>query len=222
MSQLIETSLGTAPTLLLREFSHRIGNEFASAVGAISLAAARSRNIEVKSTLAAVEDLLHNYACVHRCLRMPEHDLWIDATRYLRELCRAVSRSKPDGRDIKLVLAEHQVGMDAARCWRLGLIVSELITNSTRHAFAGRAGSIRVELTASATSYKCVVTDNGRGTRPVRPGHGLGVINALATGLEGSLSQKFGPHGSTSLLIFPIEMGSASPRRPRGVARVAR
>src|SRR5262249_43324930 len=208
---LSETSPGRGPVaeeLLLREFSHRIGNEFASAVGAISLAAARSRNVEVKSALAAVEDLLHNYACVHRCLRMPERDVSIDATAYLRELCLAISRSQLDRRGINLVFVEHAVRMDASRCWRLGLIVSELITNSARHAFAGRAGSIRVELTASATFYKCRVSDNGGSTRPIRPGRGLGIINALARGLEGALRQEFGRHGANSILIFPTEMSS--------------
>jgi RNA polymerase sigma factor (sigma-70 family) len=37
--------------LLLREFSHRINNEFASAIGTIAVAAKRSGNREVKSTL---------------------------------------------------------------------------------------------------------------------------------------------------------------------------
>jgi two-component sensor histidine kinase len=208
MRQLIETSFWPAPAaeeMLLHEFSHRVVNEFASAVGAISLAAARSRNAEVKSALAAVEDLLHNYASVHRCLRMPERDGRAHAPEYLRELCRAISRSQLDRRGINLVFAEHEVRMDAARCWRLGLIVSELITNSARHAFTDRAGLIRVELTASATFYKCDVTDNGRNARVIRPGRGLGIINALANGLEGSISQEFGSRGSRSRLTFPIE-----------------
>jgi two-component sensor histidine kinase len=206
MSQVIEPSLWRPPVaeeVLLREFSHRVGNEFASAAGAISRAAAQARNVEVKSALAAVEDLLHNYASVHRCLRMPEHDVRIDATAYLRELCRAISRSKLDRRGINLLLVEHDVRMDASRCWRVGLIVSELITNSARHAFADRAGVIRVELTASAAFYKCHVADNGCGEPTIRPGQGLTIVHALAKGLEGTISQDFGPHGARSILKFP-------------------
>ena len=44
--------------LLLREYSHRINNEFASAIGAISVAAARSADNEAKAVLAAVWDQL--------------------------------------------------------------------------------------------------------------------------------------------------------------------
>jgi two-component sensor histidine kinase len=72
--------------LLSGEFSHRINNEFASAIGAISVAAARSDNEEVRSTLRAVEDQLHHFAQVHRALQMPEHVVSLDAAAYLRRL----------------------------------------------------------------------------------------------------------------------------------------
>ena len=61
--------------LLLREFSHRINNELASAIGMISLAAEHLGNGEAKAMLAAVQDQLHNYArvqpqCMLRVVRM--------------------------------------------------------------------------------------------------------------------------------------------------------
>jgi two-component sensor histidine kinase len=49
-----------------------------------------------------------------------------------------------DGRGIELVLVERPFKMSSERCWRLGLILSELITNSARHAFAESGGMIRV------------------------------------------------------------------------------
>jgi two-component sensor histidine kinase len=45
--------------LLLRELSHRVKNEFASAIGHVSLIASRSTNEDVKLALAGVADLLH-------------------------------------------------------------------------------------------------------------------------------------------------------------------
>jgi two-component sensor histidine kinase len=59
--------------LLLREFTHRINNDFTSAIIIVSLAAARSRSGEVKAALSAVQDRLQSYASVHRALQMPEH-----------------------------------------------------------------------------------------------------------------------------------------------------
>ena len=109
--------------LLLREFSHRINNEFASAIGALSIAAG-SANDEAKAALAAVQDQLQMYARVHHALRMPEHTSRIDAAAYLRQLCRAISRSRLESKDIELLLVERTFQMNSERCWRLGLIVS--------------------------------------------------------------------------------------------------
>src|SRR3981189_2202246 len=132
--------------LLLREFSHRINNEFASAIGVISIAAARSADDEAKVALAAVRDRLQNYALVHHALQMPKDVSCIDAAAYLRRLCWAISRSKLERNGIELRFVERTFRMNSERCWRLGLIVSELITNAERHAFRNGGGSVRAAL----------------------------------------------------------------------------
>ena len=71
--------------LLLREYSHRINNEFASAIGAISVAAAHSASNEAKAVLAAVQDQLQNYAQVHHALQLPERSSCIDVAAYLQQ-----------------------------------------------------------------------------------------------------------------------------------------
>src|ERR1700681_322520 len=205
MTQTIEPSLSdrliSDAQLLLREYSHRINNEFASAIGVISIAAARSPNDQAKAALSAVRDQLQNYAEVHHALQMPEHSTSIDAGAYLRRLCQAISRSKLDVRSIELLLVERSFQMESERCWRLGLIVSELITNAVRHAFHNGGGAIRVELLPSASFVECRVSDNGPGAANVNHGHGLKIICALAESLGGRIDQQFGPRGATSVLI---------------------
>jgi two-component sensor histidine kinase len=193
-------------SLLLREFSHRINNEFASAIGVISIAKARSANDEAKAALAAVEDRLQNYARVHHALQMPEQTSCIDAAEYLRQLCQAVSRSRLESKSIELRLVEHTFQMNSERCWRLGLIISELITNAERHAFRNGGGLIRVELLPSLSFVECRVMDNGTSEANTQPGHGLKIVEALAKSLGGTIDQRFGPHGATTVLIFPAEI----------------
>jgi two-component sensor histidine kinase len=207
MDQLIETPpserFSSEARLLLREFSHRINNEFASAIGVISIAATRSANDEAKAALVAVQDQLEKYAQVHHALQMPEHRSFIDAAAYLRRLCGAISRSKLDSKGIKLLLIERTLKMDSERCWRLGLIVSELITNAARHAFRDGGGLIRVELVPSTSFVECRVTDNGTREANIRRGSGLKIIDALAESLGGTIDQHFGPQGSTFIMVFP-------------------
>jgi two-component sensor histidine kinase len=204
--------------ILLHELNHRVNNEFANAISIVSAAAA-SGNDKVKGALSRVEDLLHRFADVHRALEMPEYDKPVDAAAYLSQLCRSISRSQLDGRKIELVLAAQPLQLCADHCWRLGMIVFELINNAARHAFPGREGEIRVELMRAGAFAKCSVTDNGSAAPTVRPGHGLKIIDELSKSLGGRCIQKFEPRGSRSILAFPChsELTVTAERSQRAV-----
>ena len=193
--------------LLLHELNHRINNEFAFAINAISVAAARSGNEEVKLALTSVTDLLHRCADVHRALKAPEADTLIDASAHLRQLCFAISRFKLDHKKISLVFVACPLPLQSDRCWRLGMIVHELITNAARHAFSGEGGEIRVELLRAGSVVACKVQDDGSSHQHVRHGRGLMIVEMLAKTLDGRFEQKFENRGSTSMLAFPYEDG---------------
>jgi two-component sensor histidine kinase len=189
--------------VLLHELNHRINNEFTAAIGVATVAAARSGNEEVKAALTDVAELLHRYANVHRLLQMPDHDTLVDAAAYLRQLCLSISRSQLDARQISLVLSAQSLRLQAERCWRLGMIVHELISNAARHAFESRGGAIRVAVWQDGAFVKCSVQDSGSVTTSIAPGHGLKIVNSLSRALGGCLRQTFGVQGSKSLLVFP-------------------
>lgn len=193
--------------ILLHELNHRVNNEFAAAISVVSLAAGRSGNNEVKAALSRVSELLHRYADVHRALQMPEHDTVLDAETYLRQLCLSISRSYLDHRKIKLVLATDPLRLEANRCWRLGMIVYELIINSARHAFAGGEGEIRVELVRVGAIAQCRIIDDGSLAPTAAPGRGLKIVDELSKSLGGRFVQNFGSRGSRSILAFPCDSG---------------
>jgi two-component sensor histidine kinase len=188
---------------LLRELNHRINNEFAAAISAISLVAAQSENDEVKRALTGVTELLHRYADVHHALQMPEHDNPIDAGAYLSQLCLSLSLSKLSDKKIKLLLTTCPLWLQPERCWRLGMIVYELVTNAAKHAFSDGIGEIRVELSRADLLVECRVLDNGLAPAGTKAGQGMKIIDELSKGLEGQFEQRFGAYGSASILIFP-------------------
>ena len=189
--------------VLLHELNHRINNEFCSAISVVSLTAARSRNKEVKAALTDVTELLHHYAGVHHALRMPEHDVRMDAAAYLRRLCLSIRRSKLDQMKIDLVLAAPRLWLQSDRCWLLGMIVYELVTNAARHAFPGGIGGIRVELLRAGKFVECRVLDNGSAPVGFQPGCGLKIVDELTKALDGRFDQKFRVGGSASIVVFP-------------------
>jgi two-component sensor histidine kinase len=143
---------------------------------------------------------------VQLVLRMPDYDTLIDASTYLRQLCHALVRSQLDCQDIELSVRAVPLQLHAVQCWRMGLIVAELVTNSARHAFTGNGGIISVELTNCATGVECCVEDNGSAVEDVRPGRGLRIVAALTEKLGGTLDQRFGPRGTRSMLTFPLAL----------------
>jgi two-component sensor histidine kinase len=190
--------------VLLQELNHRINNEFCCAISVVTLTAARSSNKEVKAALTDVTELLHHYAGVHHALQMPEHDVRVDAGAYLRKLCLSICRSKLDHMKIDLVLAAPRLWLSSDRCWLLGLIVFELVTNAARHAFPGGSGEIRVELLRAGKFVECRVLDNGSSAVSFLPRRGLKIVGQLAEALDGRFDQKFRSGGSASIVVFPF------------------
>jgi two-component sensor histidine kinase len=189
--------------LLLKELNHRINNEFASIINMVALAVQRSEDEEVKAALDGVAERLHQYVDVHHALKMPQHVARLDAVAHLRRLCQSIRRSKLDDMKIKLVLDACPLTLSSDRCWRLGMMVHELITNAARHALAGREGEIRLELSRIGPLVQCRVLDNGSGSATFRPGQGIKIVRYLAEELGGHVEHQFGPRGSMAVVVFP-------------------
>ncbi len=121
-------------SLLLRELNHRIKNELTSAIYAVSAKAVQSDSAAVKAALLDVVDLLHQCADVHRALNMPDQARLTDAARYLQQLCFSITKYRLDRLAIRVLFSADDLRLEGERCWKLGLIVSELLTNVARHA----------------------------------------------------------------------------------------
>lgn len=205
MTELVPPLPTLKERVLLLELNHRINNEFASAINCVSVAAVRTDNVEVKTALSQVVELLHQHADVHRALKMPDRDAVIDAAQYLRTLCRSMSRSKLDRMGIKLVLAADTVWLHSERCWQLGMIVYELVTNVARHAFfEGKDGEVRVELSRAGAYARCGVSDNGSAAAGAGPARGLKIIGDLAKSLDGQIDHSLGVKESSFMLALPF------------------
>src|SRR5580698_9491530 len=193
--------------VLLKELTHRINNEFSSVIQVVSSKAAKSPDENVKVALAGVIEQLHSYARVHHALQMPANNDRIDASEYLRDLCQSISRSKLEDLNIELLLIEHPFQMSSERCWVMGMIVNELVTNALRHAFGHQSGGrIQIECRTFGSFVECRVSDDGSASsEEFRPGSGLKIIEALAGALGAGFRFNFAENGTEAILVFPIE-----------------
>ena len=126
----------------------------------------------MQDRLAQAATRLHALASIQRIL-LPPREATIDLSNCLCELCYYVAEAR---------FAERG-SFDAERGWALLAIVSELLTNATRHAFHSPGGLVLIELTRRGDTILCRICDNGAGfaaahERPV----GTAIVEALARG----------------------------------------
>jgi two-component sensor histidine kinase len=203
---------GSSERLLLSELVHRLTNELAAAVGLIDLASMRARTAEARQTLDAVRASLVSFARVHQALQAPRLHVRMDARPYLRRLCDAIGAAKLQQHGIDLQYVDRIVLMDSEKCWKLGMILFELITNSAKHAFRQSAGTIQVEVCCIEQTVRCRVEDNGSSPGCAsEPGTGLSIVNALVRELGGTFHQRIDARGSVSTVTFPLSCQSTSP-----------
>lgn len=201
----IVRSANSDESLLLRELNHRIENELTSAIYTVSAKAMHSDNVAVKAALLDVVDLLHQCADVHRAQRMPDRGRLTDAAKYLQQLCLSITKYRLNRLAIRFLFSTDDLRLEGTRCWKLGLIVSELLTNTARHAqFDAGNPELRVELKLAGSVVKCRVSDNGSAPETIRRGRGLAIIGELASRLGGRVHTSCAADGYSFLLTFPL------------------
>jgi len=193
----------SGPWLYVAEMAHRVANEYTLAIASLSLAAERADSPGAKAALAKAVDRLRSYAAVHRTLQPPTAAGETDLSCHLQMLCSAMVEASLAERGIGLILVDRAISLDSLRCWRVALIVAELVTNARRHAFRGVGGTITVELLAFERSVGCRISDDGQGFSNVDPGCGGFIVGALARELGGRIERESCASGSSILLMIP-------------------
>jgi two-component sensor histidine kinase len=190
------------PLHLIDEISHRVVNEYAEAICALGQAAKAARDIQAQLALTSAATRLRAQVEAHRALQAPVIDGPMDLADYIGELCSCLARAPLAENGMRLRVTADEVWLDADRCWRVGLIVAELVRNAARHGLSGGAGAIWVVVEDAAGRIKCSVCDDGGGSQAVRAGRGRRLVQALAAELGGSVAWSFAPNGCCAVLEF--------------------
>jgi two-component sensor histidine kinase len=194
------------PLVLVSEISHRVVNEYTQAIASIRLAAADLASPEAHQVLTKAAATLRNFADAHRALQPPRTEAAVDLGDYLGELCAATMAAGLSDRDVHLRLSCDAIQLGAERCWRVALIVSELVTNAVRHGLRGGPGQVNIDLATDGDVVTCRVSDNGFANPAAQPARGLYVMMGLAEDLAGEMCWRFGASGTTAQLTFPNDV----------------
>jgi two-component sensor histidine kinase len=190
------------PLFLVEEMTHRVLNEYAEAISTLAMAVRSAPDSVSAMALTSAAARLRAHAEAHRALQAPIARGPANLADYIAQLCARLTNAWLAARGVRLTLRADDVWLDADRCWRVGLIVAELVRNAARHGLSGGPGAIRIEIAETSERISCRVRDDGRGTPSETIGRGRRLVQALAGELGGSVDWTFTPSGCSARLEF--------------------
>ena len=191
--------------VLLEELQHRVANSLQIIASIIMMKAKTVNSEETRAHLHDTHKRVMSVATVQQQLHASGAAGPIEMEPYISKLCEALSSSMiSDDQHISLKVLGSKGSATCREAESLGLIVTELVINSLKHAFKAETkdGQITVAYDVSGTDWKLSVADNGIGkpdgvfAQPIT-GLGTGIVNALAKQLNAQVETVSGSQGTT-------------------------
>jgi len=164
------------------EANHRIANNLQLLSALISLDARRVADPEMRDWFATVQRRIGAIANVHRQLYIAPDKAFVDLGAYLCELAEELDAAAAaiEG-ESRIRVEPAAVDVPAEDATAVGIIVSELVGNAFKYAYApGAPGHVRIALRALPHGgYWLEVSDRGRGMVRGQPSRGTGIGSQL-------------------------------------------
>jgi two-component sensor histidine kinase len=194
-------------SVLIREIHHRVKNNLQVVMSLLSLQVGRVRDPSARQALVQAQARINALVVVHRILHEIEYQPTVDLKRIIAELARQIAEGMSSDNS-KLVCNEdlESVTVSGDFAIPLALFVTEVLTNTFKHAFPlGRAGTVSLSLTSLGNQLRLVIADNGEGYDDSAESDGLGrrLIQSLAQQIQGQVQIKTAPgKGTRTELTF--------------------
>ena len=194
--------------ILLQELQHRVANSLQIIASVLMLSARRVRSPQAQGHIRDARNRVMSLATLQRQLAASR--LGDVALRdYFTDLCDSIGASMIRDHDqLSLKVSVDDSVTKADESVSLGLIVTELVINSLKHAFPRhRKGKILVDYRSDGSAWTLSVRDTGIGMpkdhADSRPGLGTGIVEALARQLGASVRQERAEPGTLVSIVHP-------------------
>jgi two-component sensor histidine kinase len=191
-------------TARLREVDHRIKNDLQLIASVFVLQLRRLPEGPEREVVRGALERIGAVSAVHRRLDVMANPKQFETSGLVRDVVEeAVGAARRE--DIRVELDLSPVSVPTRQAAPLALIVSELVRNALKHAFADRPGTLRVSLSAADGTVRLCVRDNGAGLAAGVPPAGFGatLVTLLAQQLRGEFEIAETDPGMSAVVRFP-------------------
>lgn len=196
---------------LFRELQHRVSNNFQIMSSLIRLQQGQVKDKTALAVLGETAARLQLLSKLHRQLHDPGNQ-YIPAGRFLRGIIDDVLVSV-GAQNVTWSVQDDGTQLEFEQLSPVALIITEIISNSVEHGFAGRAGgSIRIAVARSDRIVQIVVRDDGVGlpasfSLADTTSLGMKIICSLAQQIGGDITLE-SDGGTLATLSFPLASAS--------------
>lgn len=195
--------------VLLREIHHRVKNNLQIISSILSLQSSSVKNQYLTDIFEQNQNRIKAMAMIHEKLYGAHDLIKIDFSDYLKSLTSDIMYTylvNTEFIDIKFDL-EDNIMLNIETAIPLGLIFSELFSNSMKHAFMENTkGEIKIKFKKLDENFVLTVSDNGKGLPDEIDFHkteslGFQLVNSLVDQLEGTIELDKN-NGTTFIIKF--------------------
>ncbi len=200
-------------SILLSEIHHRIKNNLQLVISLFTLHGHNTNNPSVKNYLDDLSRKVFSIALIHEQLYRSGDFEKIDTKEYLKELTTNFQILQATQAHIEFVTDTDHILLNLETVLPLGIICSELISNSLKYAQSeNETIKIYISLKAFGNKYLLKYADNGPGinidiSSKSKQGMGLTLISNMVRQLQGE-SSKYNEKGAVFTLLFEEKMVS--------------
>ncbi|KHS46650.1 sensor histidine kinase [Novosphingobium subterraneum] len=209
LAEKIKDDLIKEKQVLLIELQHRVANSLQIIASVLMQSARRVQSEETRLHLRNAHNRVLSIATLQKQLAVSSEDQ-VHLREYFAGLCESIGASMIDEEDrITLKSTTDDSFATANVATSLGLIVTELVINSLKHAFPNHAksGAIAVDYHAEGAAFTLTVSDDGVGIanseEPIAPGLGTGIVDALAKNLGATVVTTQATPGTRIAIVRP-------------------
>lgn len=142
--------------LLMRELNHRVKNNLQFILGLLWTKRSRASD-ETQEILLSLQSQIQAIATVHETLCDQADIVLLDGVEYLKTIIDAIKKLYPDVTFTYTFGKEGFLSMDDTVS--LGLVLSELVSNSIKHAFSTQSGTVHIEFEVQNNIAKLSYSD---------------------------------------------------------------
>lgn len=193
--------------VLLTEIHHRVKNNLQLVIGLMTLYGKKKENHQLKTYFDEISTKINSISTIHDLLSTSGEFEKLDMKVYLENLTNNFKNLFPAQNQFLTEYDFKNIDLTIETILPLGIIFTELISNSIKHNNSGQETSIKVSIIRVEEKYVLFYADNGPGyhetytTKGIKNKLGLSLINNMVRQLKAEHSF-YNDNGAVFKMIF--------------------